>query len=206
MSEGRNIFTSAANAVKDAKRRAARFYVATAAVAGGLYLTAQNIAEQYVPGGVWNSEAYGQSWGADGVYATLSLGGAILSGLVLALGVPITFSGISRDKDIVTEIDRDLKRIKQTKGDGTVSKTIDYDAILSIGVNQTRRESRKGIGSLEIGTVSVEGYKEDYGNSRIVEDYIEIPFQEQPHLVREHLLSTDFLPGTSTIKKNLRSS
>src|SRR3989338_632766 len=196
--------TSATEAVKRAYARAAIVCGSVGAVATGLYLNAQRIAESHVPGGIWTAEAWGQDWGSDGKYALLSLGGALLVGAITAVATPLSFREVYERSHTRTEFDSANRMITQTSSTplGTLKSEFEYDAIVSIRVNQGPLGRRADTGDLEITAVSLDAVESEgeEGNSRLEERVFTIPYQAAPFDLRERLFenlaqSHDVLKG-----------
>ena len=211
----KQILTSAKKAVRKAYAKAGILYGSFGALATGLYLNTQRIAESYVPGGIWNPEAWGQqSWGFDGFHACASLGGAILLGAITALGAPTVFKTIYDMGNTKTELDVHERKITQTRPrffdkNGTYfarkEDSLEYDAILSIKVNQGPLQRKANTGNLEITAIRLDEAeeKELEGDSKLVKINCMIPYQETPFNVKEEIF--EGLPTHNALKKGLRS-
>jgi len=212
----KQIFKSAKKAVRNAYTKAAIGYGSLAIAATGFYLNAQRIAENYVPGGIWDPKAYqGPSWGSDGVYTALSLAGAIFFGAVAATGGPIKFKAIYDKSKTQTELDKKRKKITQTKPRfldknetffARKEDSFKYDAILSVKVNQGPLQRKAITGDLEITAIRLDELKEKAyeGESELVEKVFTIPYQEAPFNLRKKLSKE--LPKHNDLKGNLRKT
>ncbi len=211
----KQIFKSAKKAVRKAYANAAIGYGSFAAAATGLYLNAQRIAESHVPGGIWNAEAWGIKWGADGVYAMLSLAGAIAFGITTVIAAPTTFKGIYDQSNTQTELDKQKKKITQTKPTFfnknetcflRKEDSFDYDVILSVKVNQGPLQRKANIGDLEITAIRLDEAEEKKyeGDSKLVKRVLTIPYQEAPFDLRKKL--SEDQPKYDDLKGKLRST
>ena len=211
----KQIFKSAKKAVRNAYAKAAIRCGSLGAVATGFYLNAQRIAESHVPGGIWNPEAYGQNWGPDGVHAALSIGGAIAFGLSTAIIAPIRFKLIYDNSNTQTELNTHKREITQTKPTffdknetyfARKENSLDYDAILSVKVNQGPLQRKANTGDLEIKAIRLDEAEEKKyeGDSKLSEISCTIPYQESPFKLREKL-SKD-LSKHNVLKGNLRKT
>ena len=215
----KQIFKSAKKAVRNAYAKAAIGYGSLGALATGFYLNAQRIAENYVPGGIWNPEAYHAAyptnWGSEGVFAALSVAGAIFFGAVAATGGPIKFKAIYDKSKTQTELDKKRKKITQTKPRfldknetffARKEDSFKYDAILSVKVNQGPLQRKANIGDLEITAIRLDELKEKAyeGESELVEKVFTIPYQEAPFNLRKKLSKE--LPKHNDLKGNLRKT
>jgi len=211
----KQIFTSAKKVARKAYAKAAIGYGSLGALATGFYLNAQRIVESYVPGGIWNPEAWGTKWGADGVYAMLSLAGAIAFGLHAAMGAPVKFKAIYDNSNTKTELNTQKRKITQTKPRFLDKNetyflrkedSFDYDAILSVKVNQGPLQKRANTGDLEIKAIRLDEAEEKKyeGDSKLVKRVFTIPYQESPFSLRKKL--SEDLPKHGDIKDKLRST
>jgi len=210
MSENQ-IITSAEKAVKKAYGKAGIVYGLLGALATGLYLNTQRIAEGYIPGGIWNVEAWHQTWGSDGIYAALSLVGTAFFGVVTALTAPLVFKAIYDGSNTQTEFDREEKKITQTRSlffdkNKTYTDSFAYDVILSVNVNQGPLQRKANTGNLEITAIRLDDAKDKKceGNSRLERRVFRMQYQETPFDLRERLFAG--LPKHDALKEKLRSA
>lgn len=215
----KQIFKSAKKAVRNAYTKAAIGYGSLGALATGFYLNAQRIAENYVPGGIWNPEAYHAAyptnWGSEGVFAALSVAGAIVFGLHAVIGASMKFKTIYDNSNTQTELNKQEKKITQTKPTffdknekyfARKENSFDYDAILSVKVNQGLLQRKANTGDLEITAIRLDELKEKAyeGDSKLVKRVFTIPYQESPFSLRKKL--SEDLPKRDDLKGNLRKT
>ncbi|MEK6917681.1 MAG: hypothetical protein AABW51_01920 [Nanoarchaeota archaeon] len=201
------IITSATKAVKNAYTKTAALYGMFGALATGLYLNTQRIAESHVPDGIWNAQAWKESW-ADGDQAGWSLVGAVIVGLLPLATAPGIFKEIYNQSKTRTVIDRSNRTITQTSPSlfGKLTKSFDYDTIVSVIVSQGPLEKRANTGGLHLTAVSVKDTRDEKyeNNSKLEEESFTIPYQEAPHDLRKKLFGD--VPKSQDLKEALRSA
>ena len=209
----KKIFTSAKKAVKKANKKAAVVFGSMAAVAAGLYITAQGIALKYVPEGVWNPIAYKQDWGTDGDIAFCSLVGAGIIGGLIALSCPPILMRNYRLSNTETEIDFENNVISQTTpifyGLNVLSESIifEYDTITAMHTKQSKSDKKDDLGTLVISAIRLGEAKDcdenNLGNSVVYTQSFTIPLQEKPVSLRNEIYGR--FPDHKTLKEKLRA-
>ncbi len=197
--------TSSGDAVNYAYRKVAGGFGTVTATALAFYINAQMISERYVPGGVWNTEAYSQDWGTDGRVAFVSLCGAAILGVVSlagGLGIP-QLVDVRNQSRIVTKVDIPRKKITQAYSNGDEVVT-EYDAVLSVKVRRGWLQKRSDIGDLEVTVMSLVNEGGDHPlNLGIVESTVYIPLQKNPQELGLEIVRR--LPPPAELKQKLQA-
>jgi len=191
----KNVFKSTKKAIKHAYIKTVAAYGSLSLIPTALYLDTQRIAESYVPNGIWNPEAWQQCWGFDGLHASIALVLAGVSALTIGVFAVADFGDLYDNSKAVTKIDKDNKKIIQTRQGlfgkkKTKEQSLEYDVILSVDVNQGCLEKKANVGTVRITTAELveKESKNCEGNSKLEQKFVTIPLQEGPYKIREQIL------------------